>query len=90
MEDDACLHDEDAHYFTGKQGLRLFLESKGGLGTDLGPDDALANVLDEEGEEDAGHDDGRGCRLVGEFAETFVCEHEVGMGVELSGGWLDG
>ena len=43
----------------------------------------MANVFDEEGKEDTCHDDSGGGAFVFEFAETVVCEHQVGMCVEL-------
>jgi hypothetical protein len=45
----------------------------------------VPDVLEEKGEEDAGHDDGGGGRFVVEFAEALVREHEVGVRVELFG-----
>lgn len=50
-----------------------------------GDDDAVADEFDEEGEEDAGHDEGGCGGFVLDGADAGVGEHEVGVGVELGG-----
>ena len=47
-------------------------------------DDPVTDVFDKEGEEDSGHDDGRGGSFVFEFAHTVIGEHEIGVGVKLN------
>lgn len=83
MEQDSRLHDQDAHHLGGQQGFRLFLSSQQGSGPGLGKDDSLANVFDQEGEEDAGHEDGGCGSFVAQFADALVAEHEGGVGEEL-------
>lgn len=83
MEDNARLHNQDADHLAGKQGAGPLLERQGPLGLDLGRDDTLANVLDEEGDEQAGHEDGSGRPLVAQVADAGVSEHERRVRVEL-------
>lgn len=83
MEENTALHDQNADNFSGQQGLCLLLPSQRGRGPGFGEDDSLTNVFDEEGEEDSGHEDGRGGCFVAQLADAFVIEHEGGVGKEL-------
>lgn len=64
--------------------MSLFLGGESRSRFRLGLDDAVADIFDEKGEEQAGHEDSRRGPLVAEFAEAFVAEHERGMSEELA------
>jgi hypothetical protein len=46
----------------------------------------VANELDEEGDEEAGHDNGRGGTFVRKLSQAFIAEHELRMGVQVNEG----
>lgn len=81
MKEYASLHNQNRHHLSrqklvrGRGCLELFLSS--------GSDQPLACKLDNEGEEEASDDDGRGDALEIDFPHTFITEHEGGMGIEL-------
>ena len=94
MEDDARFEDGDVDHVGAGDGRcgTVAVAVAGGLhagGLRFGfvpLDEPVAGVLDEEGQKEAGHEDGRGGALVRQLAEALVGEHEGGMGVELD--WL--
>lgn len=76
MEENARLHDQHADNLPRQEGPGELSLTPPDIRLVLGEDDSLANVLDEEGHEDAGHDNGRRGGFVPELAEAFVFEHE--------------
>lgn len=79
MEDNSCLHDVDVHYLHACIVLRNRDTLGARVGNLLGEASAhvsLAEVLDEEGDEDAGHADGGGGALVLDALDAAVLEHE--------------
>lgn len=80
VEDDAGFKNGDVDHVGFAWGRALLLTVAGnslvGLLLGLVPlDETNAKILDEEGEEDACHEDGRGCGFVLQLAEAFVLEH---------------
>jgi hypothetical protein len=85
MEDDAGFHDIDADHLQRLQTL------SGGhvashllcclLGLSL--DDSVADILDEERQEQPGHQDGSRGSLVFQPAEALVAKHEFSVGEQL-------
>lgn len=83
VEENASLHDKNADNFSRQEDALLLGVGQGIVGSGLGENDTVANVLDKEGEEDASHDDGRGDGLVAKLTNALVTKHEGSMGVEL-------
>ena len=83
MEDDSSLHDENTNDLAGEQSLGTLLAAENGLGADLGRDDALADVLDHEREEETAHEDSGSSTLITQVTNARVTEHHVRMGVKL-------
>lgn len=52
---------------------------RGRVGGGPGHDEALAEILDQERQEETGHDNGRRGGLVLKLAQAFVAEHELSM-----------
>lgn len=88
MKDDAGLQNGDVDHVStrGRQRRRCI-----GAGFDTAPfglglvplDEPVTEVLHQEGQEDAGHEDGCCGGLVGQFAKALILEHEAGVCVEL-------
>lgn len=83
VEDDTSLHDS----YVGKLRLRKRLGRHDALGLVLlvllPAHRSVDKVLNEERDEETGHDDGGGGGLVKEFAETLVSEHHGRVGEQL-------
>jgi hypothetical protein len=85
MEDDAGFHDVDADHLQRLQTLsrrqvpsHLFCRLLG-----LSLDDSVADILDEERQEQPGHQNGSRGSLVFQPAEALVAKHEFSVGEQL-------
>lgn len=76
MEDDACFQDVDAH--------ELPVAVRGGFAFGC-LEVSVAEVFDQERDEESRHGDGRCRGLVGQRSEAFIAKHELGVGEKLRG-----
>lgn len=85
MEDDTSLEDGDVHHLGARGVMRVIAVGVGGsLFGGMPLDETDAQVFDQEGKEETGHQDGGGSRLVLELAQAFVAEHEDRMSEQLA------
>jgi hypothetical protein len=84
VKDDSGLHNENTDDLAGEESLGALLSTEDCLGTNFGRDDALANVFDEEREEETSQEDSGSGSLIAQVTNAGVTEHHVGMGVKLS------
>jgi len=87
VEDDTGLeHGNVDHVGPGSRGRVGMVTRLGAVGLRLGLvplDDPVADVLDQEGKKEAGHEDGRGRTLICKLAEALVPKHQAGVGIKL-------
>ena len=86
MEDDTRFEDSDIDHL-GAWGVVSVVPASvsGSVLGGVPLDETNAKVLDKEGQEEAGHQDGSRSGLIVKLTQTFAAEHENGVGEELVG-----
>ena len=79
MEKNSCLHDRNVDHLAAQSGVSL----RRVLSWHVEVGNPVSGIFDEEGDEEAGHEDGGCYAFVADVSYAWVGKHEAGVGVQL-------